>query len=416
MPSFVFKTSDSEGERTSKLNLLRQSVNNISLTGGVSLGLVSDTAYASSWDAVTTIAPSKNAVYDKIEAMISDTAYNATTWDTVTTITASKNALRDKFEALVTTSGAMAFTDTIGGSTNVSISSTGAVVINEQGNAVDFRVESDTNAGMLFVDGTNNRVGVGTQTPTVAFNVEGATVFNDTGADVDFRVEGDTDVNMIFGDASADRVGIGTNAPSRKLHVSSTGDTRIRVTSTDGNDSGVEMYSSSTFVGGFLWDSTSQLVTSFYGPNIVGSIHINSSRKMGFGAVTSAANILGLVHIKGLDDDQQLIIQNFTTQNTNPTEWWSSGSVVQAYITSGGGAVLNESGGSGSTFDTRMEGDTVTNLFHLVSSEDRIYIGASSGGSGLLHVAGTINATNYTGLTYSFDPLSFATHMALMVA
>ena len=31
--------------------------------------VISDTAYASSWNGVTTIAPSKNAVYDKIEAL-----------------------------------------------------------------------------------------------------------------------------------------------------------------------------------------------------------------------------------------------------------------------------------------------------------------------------------------------------------
>lgn len=36
-----------------------------------------------------------------------------------------------------------------------------AVTINESGNAVDFRVESDGNANALLVDGTNNRVGVG---------------------------------------------------------------------------------------------------------------------------------------------------------------------------------------------------------------------------------------------------------------
>lgn len=35
-------------------------------------GVVSDTAYAASWDGVTTIAPSKNAVYDKIEAASGD--------------------------------------------------------------------------------------------------------------------------------------------------------------------------------------------------------------------------------------------------------------------------------------------------------------------------------------------------------
>jgi len=32
-------------------------------------GLVSDAAYGSSWDGVTSIAPSKNAVYDKLESM-----------------------------------------------------------------------------------------------------------------------------------------------------------------------------------------------------------------------------------------------------------------------------------------------------------------------------------------------------------
>lgn len=95
---------------------------------------VSDTAYASSWNWVTTIAPSKNAVYDKIAAMdtaiswkqdtisdlatirswasawatalqpsaISDTAY-ASSWDWVTTIAPSKNAVYDKISAMDTT-------------------------------------------------------------------------------------------------------------------------------------------------------------------------------------------------------------------------------------------------------------------------------------------------------------------------
>lgn len=49
----------------------------------------------------------------------------------------------------------------------------GAAVFNEQGGAQNFRVESDTNANMLFVDGTNNRVGVGTGTPATALDVSG---------------------------------------------------------------------------------------------------------------------------------------------------------------------------------------------------------------------------------------------------
>jgi hypothetical protein len=42
-------------------------------------------------------------------------------------------------------------------------------------------------------------------------NTSGAVVFNDAGADVDFRVEGDTNANLLIADAGVDKVGIGTN-------------------------------------------------------------------------------------------------------------------------------------------------------------------------------------------------------------
>jgi len=45
------------------------------------------------------------------------------------------------------------------------------------------------------------------------------TVVNNAGSTIDFRVEGDTDANLLFVDADTDRVGIGTSSPSRKLHV-----------------------------------------------------------------------------------------------------------------------------------------------------------------------------------------------------
>ena len=47
----------------------------------------------------------------------------------------------------------------------------------------------------------------------------GGFVFNEAGASVDFRVEGDTDANLLFIDGSTDRVGIGTNAPAYLLDV-----------------------------------------------------------------------------------------------------------------------------------------------------------------------------------------------------
>lgn len=59
----------------------------------------------------------------------------------------------------------------------------------------------------------------GGQTIFQGLTVEGAVVINDLGANVDFRVEGDTDPNLVFAKGSTDRVGIGTDSPNRKLDV-----------------------------------------------------------------------------------------------------------------------------------------------------------------------------------------------------
>ena len=50
----------------------------------------------------------------------------------------------------------------------------GAVTINETGADVDFRVESDTDANSLFVQGSDGMVGIGTGTPTYTLDVDSA--------------------------------------------------------------------------------------------------------------------------------------------------------------------------------------------------------------------------------------------------
>ncbi len=72
-------------------------------------GAISDEAYSSAtWDEVSTIAPAKNALRDKFEAVqvvlgakVSDTAYSSTTWNGVDTIAPSKNAIRDLIETII---------------------------------------------------------------------------------------------------------------------------------------------------------------------------------------------------------------------------------------------------------------------------------------------------------------------------
>jgi hypothetical protein len=48
-------------------------------------------------------------------------------------------------------------------------------VFNETGAAVDFRVESDSDANMFFIDGTNNRAAIGSASPTAFFDIKAST-------------------------------------------------------------------------------------------------------------------------------------------------------------------------------------------------------------------------------------------------
>lgn len=119
---------------------------------------------------------------------------------------------------------------TSAGAVNVAITPLGGLVVNEQGADADTRIEGDTDANLVFVDASTDRVGIGTNAPAAKFSVsgasslDGAVTINDAGADVDFRVEGDTAANLIFADASLDAVGINqsTIANSAVLDIAST--------------------------------------------------------------------------------------------------------------------------------------------------------------------------------------------------
>jgi len=91
-----------------------------------------------------------------------------------------------------------------------------------------FRTDTDTG---FYKDGAN-RIGITCEGVERATFLAAGVIFNDPGNDCNFRVESSGNANMFFVDGGNDRVGVGTASPDATLHV--TGELRV-----DGGSSGV---------------------------------------------------------------------------------------------------------------------------------------------------------------------------------
>jgi trimeric autotransporter adhesin len=105
-------------------------------------------------------------------------------------------------------------TSTVGGNNYglfVNTASGGDYGIYQTGSGINYLGSNTSIGGTLGVTGAT--------TLSAPLTVNSSAVFNEGSADSDFRVESDGNANMVFVDASTDNVGIGTNAPDKTLHV-----------------------------------------------------------------------------------------------------------------------------------------------------------------------------------------------------
>jgi hypothetical protein len=87
-----------------------------------------------------------------------------------------------------------------GGSNVISLTKNVGAVFNENGDAVDFRVSSMNESNMVFVDGTNSFVGIGTNSPQSYLEIGTATM-NFIDGNQDLLVAGDLEVdNNVYAD------------------------------------------------------------------------------------------------------------------------------------------------------------------------------------------------------------------------
>ena len=249
------------------------------------------------------------------------------------------------------------------------ISLDGAVVVNESGADKDFRVEGDTDANLLFTDASTDRVGIGTNTPSVKLDVSGdsslngAVVINEAGADKDFRVEGDTDANLITADASADAVGIGTATPGSKLDVKGT----LRLSGSSSGYVGLAPASaagSTTYTLPSADGSNGQaLVTNGSGTLSWAAAGISASSANTFTARQTFQGSTSVLAM-GIENAAELATVSATAATGTINYDVTTQSVLYYTTNASGNFTLNFRASSGTTLNTAMNtGDSVTVAF-----------------------------------------------------
>ena len=247
----------------------------------------------------------------------------------------------------------------------------------------DIRVTDD-----LFVDDFARidalRVGTTSTDPgDKRLVVEGSAIFNEDGGDYDFRVESDTNPNMIFVDASTDRVGIGTASPANTLDVNGT-------LKTSGNAL-LGIASSLHQLYGTVAINTNTVPGTVTSPSKV--FNVDGSGSDVYGMFTQDGNNAGWLSFYAgatsaymfYKNTGNLIWGNSTQAGGNSfsekMRLDSSGNLgigassPNAKLDVRGSAIFNEDGGNN---DFRIESDTKTHMFFVDASADKIGINESS--------------------------------------
>lgn len=259
--------------------------------------------------------------------------------------------------------------------------------------------------------------------------VEGGVVFNETGADVDFRVEGDTDANLLFVDASFDAIGIGTTTFSgSKLAIDVTDKRAFTATATT-------TFTSANRYGGRIINTntaTSPSTAIIIGAQLTAAQNSTStlSSLRGFwggvdidntGAVTNTQALFPITSfnvdgtsVENLYSFYDQIFLGGTATAAAPTNIYHAklagaitsgvtctnhyglyinsinrGTTINNAITTNAGNIVFNEGGDAST-DFRVEGDTIEDLLKVDAGNDQV----ETNGGRIVNIT-TVNAATY---------------------
>jgi hypothetical protein len=256
-----------------------------------------------------------------------------------------------------------------------------------------------------------------TSSDLLTLNSAGGVVFNDNSADADFRVESDTEAHMLFVDASTNRIGVMYNSPAANgIHVRPSGEAQIFIGSAnaggatlilDGDANGdgsggdyayIKHDTSGNLTIENLAPSGTEIAVNDNGENIDFRVESNNNANMLF--VDASADIvnMGNVFINGTNgplkiggsgyvtNPTTLVLGQYTSNrgyiqvpNDGDLEIWDGGTNILAKI-GDGGTVFNENSGDR---DFRVESNDKDHMLFVDAGNNRIGMGDSSPASAL---------------------------------
>jgi len=398
---FHIKTADSGGVMTIEST-------NASSSSGPNLNLLR-----------TSASPADDDNIGKINFQAYDDSSNNTVYANIQTL------IRDTTDT--TEDGRMLLNTILNGAlvSRVELDNT-ETVINENSYDLDFRVESDGNANMLFVDGGNNKVGVGTNTLQATMHVysgdSGASVHsnanelfvenstdagitigsgNTSSGSLRFADDGGTGRGIVFYDHSNDNLVLYTGG-SERVRINSTeivfnddsADTDFRVES-DGQthmlyvDAGNNVVSIAQGTPVAKWFQIGGDAITTNKPsvsiNAADDSGVNTSLLIRGGSPTIAFDQTSGGAGRILMDDSKVRFYTGTLDSTG-TEVFTVGQG------SGSETVANE---GSIDIDFRVESDSNSNMFVVDAAQNQVGVGAAPDGSAALDAVGrTLRAAN----------------------
>jgi hypothetical protein len=210
---------------------------------------------------------------------------------------------------------------------------------NEDSSDIDFRVESNGNANMLFVDGGSNRVGIGTGSPTQAltindgsitsgvthtFLMHGVTGTGGSASYATYAFVGDPDTGMFSGIANTLRFATGG---SDRMRIDSSGRLLKGLTSSNSEGESLQSYANGTAPASFARQTDGGIV-NFRTGSVDGAIHGSVS----ISGVTTSYNAFSGSHWSRLSDNSKPTILKGTIIETidEMCDWYRAEFTVPA--------------------------------------------------------------------------------------